>query len=334
VSSTALVPNDLIAPRGLSLVTSAVYKVRVAWSVRFMHLRSAVAFELAERRAKWDAFVSRVRIAMDPAISPTVAAYRVSEAYAFGDGQTAPLAPEAQTWVQPVELAACFLDVEHRKALARHWIGLGQSAHAAIAAYTQLAGELMTLGAHPELLMHVHAAALERVHHAEGAFSIASAYAGFGISPSAWPEMPKVARTSKRSRNAALALVAERALLEGWLSTAYGAAVAQIAAARASEAAVAAHLRMVAEDSARQAEFGKRLVDWTLKLGGEDVALALALAIRKLPTALVEEKPLPGTRTEILERNGQPPAAVRRAIFLSMRSQVVAELAAKLDGRD
>ena len=171
MSSAALVPQDLIAPRGLSLVRSGIYKVRVAWSVRLAHLRAELGAAFALRRAQAAELVDRVRVALDPAISRRVAAYRVSEAHGFGLARAAaPLDAEVGSWVQPVELAASFLDTEHRRVLARHWLSQGQGAHAAIAAYTQLAGELLALGAHPELLMHVHAAALERVHHAEGAF--------------------------------------------------------------------------------------------------------------------------------------------------------------------
>lgn len=337
MSSTALVPQDLIAPRGLSLVTSGLYKIRVAWGTRWRRFAHEVAVSVAMRRAEVVELAGRIRLAFDPAVSRNVAAYRVSEAHALPHGRAhlaAPLDPEANTWIQPVEVAATFLDLDHRRALARHWLGQGQAAHAAIAAYTQLAGELMALGAHPELLMHVHAAALERVHHAEGAFSLASAFAGFGISPTAWPELPRVARASRRGRLDALVEIAERALLEGWLSTSFGAAVAQVGAARASEAAVAAHLRMVSEDSARQAEFGIRLVDWTLKLGGEEVANALALAIRKLPNDLVDAPATPGLRTEVMERHGVPGESLRRAIYLSCRAQVVAEISRKLDAFD
>ena len=164
MSSAALVPQDLIAPRGLSLVRSGIYKVRVAWSVRLAHLRAELGAAFALRRAQAAELVDRVRVALDPAISRRVAAYRVSEAHGFGLARAAaPLDAEVGSWVQPVELAASFLDTEHRRVLARHWLSQGQGAHAAIAAYTQLAGELLALGAHPELLMHVHAAALERV---------------------------------------------------------------------------------------------------------------------------------------------------------------------------
>lgn len=334
MGSTALVPQDLIAPRGLSLVTSGLYKIRVAWSSRWLHLKRELVANVAMRRAQWVELAGRMRLALDPSVSRTVAAYRVGEAHALRAHAAAPLDAEATSWTQPVEISASFLDLDHRRALARHWLDQGQAAHAAIAAYTRLAGELMALGAHPELLMHVHAAALERVHHAEGAFSLASAFAGFGISPAAWPELPRVARAARHGRTAALVEIAERALLEGWLSTRFGAAVAQVGAARASEAAVANHLRMVAEDSLRQAEFGIRLVDWTLKLGGEPVATALALAIRNLPASLMEPGPLPGLRAEVLERNGVPGPSLRRALYLSTRAQVVAEVARRLDARD
>lgn len=337
MNSTALVPQDLIAPRGLSLVQSGLYKVRVSVRARWIHLRRGIEASFAEAHARVAAFRARVRVALDPSISPSVAAYRVGSAHALRAGRrtlTAPLEAETGTWVRGLELAVGFLDVDHRRVLAKHWIDQGQAAHGAIAAYTQLAGELMALGAHPELLMHVHAAALERVHHAEGAFSIASAFAGFEISPSAWPELPRLARSSKRDRDAALVHLAERALLEGWLSTAFGAAVAQVGAARASEVEVASHLRMVSEDAARQAAFGERLVDWTLRLGGEKVALALALAIRNLPRAPIAEAPMPGVRLEVLERNGVPSASVQRAVYLSCREQVVRAMAHKLDGCD
>ena len=335
--SVALVPQDLIQPRGMSVVTSAVYKVRVAWRTRWSHLRESLALAVALRRAALADAAARVRVALDPSISRTLAAYRVSEAHGFGASRqafAAPLDACAQSWVQPVELAASFLDTLHRKALAQHWMAQGQAAHTAIAAYTQLAGELMALGAHPELLMHVHAAALERVHHAEGAFSLASVFAGFGISPTAWPALPTLAHASRRRRDEALVHVAERALLEGWLSTSFGAAVAQVAAARATEPAVASHLRMVSEDSVRQAEFGVRLLEWTLKLGGEKVALALALAVRNLPLELVADAPTPGLHADVLERSGVIGPSLRRAIYLSCRAHVVTELGHRLDSND
>jgi hypothetical protein len=337
VTSTALVPQDLIAPRGFSLIQSGLYKIRISFRTRWQMLRGEAESQLDLLRSRLHEISGRVRIALDPSISTGVATYRVGQAHALRHGRralAAPLDAEVGNWVRPIELAAGFLDVEHRRALARHWLSHGQAAHAAIAAYTQLAGELMSLGAHPDLLMHVHACALERVHHAEGAFSIASAFAGFEISPSSWPELPKLARTARRSRQDALSGIAERALLEGWLSTAFGAAVAQLASARASEAAVTSHLRMVAEDSARQAAFGERLLDWTLKLGGEPVALVLALAIRNLPRTALAQAQIAGLRPEVMERNGVPNASAQRALYLSVRSNLVRAVAAKLDGID
>lgn len=330
--STALTRSPAaFEPRGLSLVQSGVHRVRVAWSSHWQRLVQHLTEVAAHRRAQLSALGQRARVALDPSISRQLAGYRVGEAHALG--RTATLA-EGATWAQPVDVAAGFLDQRHRRELARHFLQQGQSAHAAIAAYTRLAGELLALGAHPELLMHVHAAALERVHHAEGAFSLASAFAGVGISPSAWPELPRLARRAGIDRHRGLAKLAERTLLEGWLSTAFGAALAGGGAARAKDPVIATHLRMVAEDSSRQADFAVRLVEWALQLGGEPVALALTLCLRNLPRALLEPALAPGLRAEVLERHGVVGAAMRRALYLSTRAQVVAELARRLDASE
>jgi hypothetical protein len=330
--STALIRSSAaFEPRGLSLVQSGIHRVRVAWSTHWQRFADGVELAAAVQRARLARLSQRTRLALDPSVSRQVAAYQVGEAHAFAGAATL---TDARAWSQPVDVAAGFLDQRHRRELARHFMAQGQGAHAAIAAYTRLASELLTLGAHPELLMHVHAAALERVHHAEGAFSLASAFAGVGISPSAWPELPRLARASKLTRAGALAKLAERTLLEGWLSTAFGAALAGAGSTRASDPVIATHLRMVAEDSSRQADFAIRLVEWALKLGGDEVALALTLTIRNLPRALPAPSLAAGLRPEVLERHGMVGPTLQRALYLSTRAQVVNEMAARLEASE
>lgn len=327
--STALMNREqAFAPRGLSLVHSGIHRVRVAWTSGWQRWMDGLSLVAARQRVQLAELTQRAKLALDPSVSRQAAAYRVSEAHGFAGA--APLS-DARSWAQPLDVAASFLDQRHRRELARHYLTQGQAAHASIAAYTRLAGELLSLGAHPELLMHVHAAALERVHHAEGAFSLASAFAGVGISPSAWPDLPRQAQPLRGAQAQALARLAERTLLEGWLSTAFGAAVAGAGSTRASDPVIATHLRMVAEDGSRHADFAVRLVDWALKLGGDEVSLALTLLVRNLPRALPEPALAPGLRAEVLERHGVIAAPLRRSLYLSTRAQVVQHMARRLE---
>ena len=64
------------------------------------------------------------------------------------------------------------------------------------------------------------------------------------------------------------------------------------------------------------------------------MATSLALAIRNLPAAFLPEPPAPGVRAGLLERHGMHNPSLRRAIYLSCRAQVVADVSRRLDVYD
>ncbi|MEO8706121.1 MAG: ferritin-like domain-containing protein [Kofleriaceae bacterium] len=135
---------------------------------------------------------------------------------------------------------------------AATWTRTAQLEHASIAAFSNLALQLLAHGAPAELIEATHAAALDELRHARIAFAIASQYAGVAVGPAAFPE---AARMSAEVTLRALAL---ETFVDGCIGEACGAAEAY----RAAHGALAPILHAIAEDEARHAALAWGVVRW------------------------------------------------------------------------
>jgi hypothetical protein len=149
--------------------------------------------------------------------------------------------------------------------------------HASIAAFARASLELLALGAPPDLLAAVHAAALDEVRHARVAYTLASVYAGgatFG--PAA---LPAAALPFGEIRACD---VARATFIDGCAGEAVAALALAEAGRRAVHPALRRALTAMAEDEARHAELAYRIVAWALCIGGDMAAAAVREAVASL----------------------------------------------------
>ncbi len=181
-------------------------------------------------------------------------------------------------WMRVVGDAAAFgietLSANERASLAAHWAREAAFEHASIASFSQLALDLMVLGAPPELLEATHRAALDEIEHARITFALASAYGGRSVGPSALDVTPR--------RHATMAELARSTFLDGCVGESLASAALAEAARRAHHPSLSALLAGMAADEERHAELAWRIVAWARTSGGAEVALALDEASRTL----------------------------------------------------
>ncbi|HWC75384.1 MAG TPA: hypothetical protein VG454_15725, partial [Gemmatimonadales bacterium] len=95
-------------------------------------------------------------------------------------------AAEPAGWTEALALAP--VPEAARRVLADVWTVEARAEHAAVAAFSKLALELMALGAPPDLVARANRAAIQEVEHARLCFAVASAYAGRALEPAPLPE--------------------------------------------------------------------------------------------------------------------------------------------------
>lgn len=173
---------------------------------------------------------------------------------------------------------------EHRQQLADEWRDNACKEHASVAAFSQLALDLMAVGAPPELVRAAQRDALDEVAHAELCFAIARAIDGRVLSAAPFPE----ARTQRwlftQSKSVALSQMAIDALADGVLNEGIAARLLAELARECEEPEMAAMLRTMAADESRHAAHSWEIVEFCLQRGGPVVASALRGALRGLPT--------------------------------------------------
>jgi hypothetical protein len=148
------------------------------------------------------------------------------------------------------------LDPAIRARLAAVWLEAARMEHASIAAFSNLALQLLVHGAPPELVEATHAAALDEIRHAREAFAIASRYAGRTLGPAPFTA------AARMTADVTLAQLALETFIDGCI----GETCAAVEAARAAEAAsdrdLATTLRAISEDETRHAELAWAIVAW------------------------------------------------------------------------
>ncbi|MDC3956098.1 ferritin-like domain-containing protein [Polyangium jinanense] len=161
------------------------------------------------------------------------------------------------------------LSADERALLAAAWTRDGLFEHASVASFGRFALELLAVGAPADLVTRAHRAAEDEVRHAELCFALASNYAGEARAPGPFPFEGRI------DICADLASVAARAAREGCIGETIAAAVAAEQLAAATDPAVHAVLRLIAEDEARHAELAWRTVAWAVRVGGDAVRAAV-----------------------------------------------------------
>lgn len=227
------------------------------------------------------------------------------------DAVAAPVATGSSDWnAAPVPSATSLaqLDPAQRALLAAHWTRQAQAEHASVAAFAQLALDLLAFAAPADLIERAHQAAADEVRHARRAFALAGAYAGAPLRPGPLRAPPRRLRD--------LAALAAATAREGCLGETMATLVAAEALAVAQEPAVRAALALVVADEARHAAHAWAIVSWAIAAGGPAAADAVAAAladpapsITALCAGLPEAPHAAVARHGLLDR-----ATVRRAL--------------------
>lgn len=165
---------------------------------------------------------------------------------------TGPVQPGAG-WTTPIDVSA--VDPATRRELAAYWMRIAALEHASVASFARHALELLSLGAPAQLMADVAQAQLDEVAHAELAFGLATAYGGRPVRPGAVAAPPP---------RRAIEDIFRGVLAEGCIGETVAAAEAALGATRATDPAVAAVYRRIADDETRHAELAWRTARWML----------------------------------------------------------------------
>jgi hypothetical protein len=177
-----------------------------------------------------------------------------------------------------------------RAGLAEEWRRAARNEHAAIAAFGQVALELIAVGAPPELVADAHAAAMDEVRHTRTCFSIARALDGREEEPGAFPEARHAAAVTT-SRSDALVRLACDAVIDGALNEGVAGRVLAKLAPRCASPELGARLREMAADESRHAAHSWRVIEYCLAEGGAAVRDALGKTLRELPAVMTGDAP-------------------------------------------
>ncbi len=161
---------------------------------------------------------------------------------------------------------------EERTRLAQIWTDDARAEHAAVAAFSKLALQLLALRAPPDLVARVSFAAVQQVDHARLCFAIASAYGGTPLGPAPLPEAVHWDDTD-------LDRIAHESLLDGCIGEGVAAEMARLGAQSARDPEVARVLRILASDEAAHAELAWSIVEWCVARGGETLCNRLRRAL-------------------------------------------------------
>jgi hypothetical protein len=200
------------------------------------------------------------------------------------------------------------LPEEARALLQSAWEQSAQDEHAAVAAFSRIALELLAFGAPAELVDATLAAAREEVAHARLGFALASRYAGQLRTASAFPLEPSVPRAPD------LATFAAATAREGCVGETVTVLVTTECLARTTDPAVRAALSQIVADERGHAALAWRTVRWALSVGGPEVRAAVAQVFADLAS---REMPLPerlarGPHRALLMAHGLPDEALAR----------------------
>ena len=188
-------------------------------------------------------------------------------------------------WYEPVVLGPVPDAV--RATLVEIWTEEARAEHAAIAAFSKLALELIALGAPPALIARANRAAIQEVHHARLCFALASGYAGRALGPAPFPQALAGDRVD-------LTRVARESLLDGCLREGIAAEIARLGADHARDPEVVRVMRIQAREEAQHAALAWAIVDWCLGRGGDELRRELVSAIDEARVPRCDDLPAHG----------------------------------------
>ena len=198
---------------------------------------------------------------------------------------------------------------------------MAQEESESIAAFAELALDLMAAGAPLELVTRCHQAALEEARHTQTCLSVASALDG-RLVPLTKPARLLDVRRRPRWRAALLVRLAVESYFDGWVGEASSGRVLAQLAREARDPQIRDALRQLAREEMGHARLGADIVRWCTQAGGPLVQRALAIA--RHHAVRPELSPKAGAATENLRYLGVPDAALRAAALQSAHAAVAA----------
>jgi hypothetical protein len=204
---------------------------------------------------------------------------------------------------------------------ANHWRRMAQEEFESIAAFAELALDLMAAGAPTELVTRSHQAALEEARHTQACLSIASGLDG-DLVPLTTPSRLLAVRRRPRWRAALLVRLAVESYFDGWVGEASSARVLAQLAREARDPRIRDALRQLAREEMGHARLGADIVRWCTHAGGPLVEHALAIARRH--AVRPDLSPGASAAAENLRYLGVPDAELRAAALQATHAAVLA----------
>jgi len=222
----------------------------------------------------------------------------------------------ARTIARADWIAGAALDLAPHESAAAAWLEDGAQEHASVASFAQLALELLSLGAPPELVAQAHHAALDEIEHAKTCFAIAAALGEARVGPA---PLPLAGLAFKDLASLAVEVAAQSCV---------GETVAGLALARASklcDPSLAPILARMAEEELAHATLGFRIVAWACALDpGVRAGVMEALAVGDYRTSGVADNDAwnragrlgPSDMIDVIDSARAVIASVRDAIYV------------------
>lgn len=206
-----------------------------------------------------------------------------------------------------------------RERLTQAWLEAALDEHAAVAAFSRIALELMALGAPPELIAATQAAGIEEIGHARLGFALASAYAGRPIAPTGFPLGASV---SLATRLEAFAVAAVR---EGCIGETLTSLVVAATLPGVQDPAVRDVLERILAEERGHAALAWRTVRWAIDAGGESVRAAVAAVFAEVAAtgAPIPKRVADGEHAAWLVAHGIPESATCREAVRRGLAEVV-----------
>jgi hypothetical protein len=203
-----------------------------------------------------------------------------------------------------------------RPRLGRLWLQDGLAEQAAVAAFGQLALQLLRFGAPPELVAAAHAAALDELEHARLCFSLARGYGEAASSVAPFPAATAV------DRELDLAQLMDESIIDGAFAEGFAANGLLCAAAQCEDAAVTEILRRLAREESRHAALAWDIAEWALRVAPAALRARLPQLLDRLLRLRLDFSAYP----DDLLAHGRLDAANARWMFEATRAEVAERL--------
>ena len=222
------------------------------------------------------------------------------------------------------------MPAEARALLAEAWKKAALDEHAAVAAFSRLALELMAFGAPAALVARTNKAAAEEIVHAQMGFQLASAYAGHPVRPDAFPLGEQLSLTRD------LAAFAAATAREGCIGETLITLVVLESLRHTTDPAARATLERITSDEIGHAQLAWATVRWAIDVGGPEVHGAVAQVFAELAASgghVLPQRRASGPYRDHLVAHGLPDAAMaRRALDRGVAEVVMPAARALLAG--